>query len=676
MSRFALPRLALLRFIVRLAFSAGICLSVVGAIAAGEQETTAQPLPSAGQSKIFAALDQPTEFDFQELPLADVVNYFKQKHKIEIVLDSGAINDEGVDANQPITQALKNIRLRSALRLVLAQLDLTYVAGDGYLLITSKTEAESKLRFKVYPVHDLVTLDSAFRPVRPKSDERDDSPVLDEVVPIPSFLGGFVAGVRRGDETGDFPGLISMITTTVSPTTWDDVGGPGTISENPNSQAIGVSQTDDVHQEIAVLFTALRRVRDEQIAAAKPVASTAPDEPSEKKHPLKVRAYRLMRGTTNPGKSGWRPPTPLVGDSSPPPDRKAPSKKQEAPEASGAQADAAKAVPAKEAQSPTEAESAKEPESAKDAVPAAGADGKGAPANLKNIKLESLAQTIATLVPEMIEPQSWEPSGEGMIRAVGEAVVVRNTEVVQHRVARLMAELLPDCVPLGFNGAWGPWRDALERDDAVVRLKPSTIGNWPQQAEPRPCDEEARLREALLETCELEFNQIPLIDALRALAKPRQAQLYIDHKALADAGVGTAKPVTCPAKGLSCATALKLLLDELDLVYVIRDEALVITSTTEAEDMLDTKVYPVFDLVARPPNAPTSRRALDFTSLISTITTTIAPTTWDEVGGPGNIKEFTNSGALVISQTAAIHEEIAEYLKALREVGAAQNTSR
>jgi hypothetical protein len=111
------------------------------------------------------------------------------------------------------------------------------------------------------------------------------------------------------------------------------------------------------------------------------------------------------------------------------------------------------------------------------------------------------------------------------------------------------------------------------------------------------------------------------------------------------------------------------MLDELDLTYLIGYEVLVVTSKTEAENMLTTKVYPVFDLVVRPPGAPANRPALDFRSLIEDITSSIAPTTWDEVGGPGAIQGFTNAGAVVVSQTTQVHEEIADFLKALREVG-------
>jgi hypothetical protein len=637
------------RFLARLALSAGICVSFLAATSAAEPETAARPLPSEGQSKILAALNQSTEFDFQQWPLTDVASYFKQKHEIEILLDNKALSNAGVSTDTPISEALKKITLRSALKLLLGQLDLTYVVGDGYLLITSKAEAESKLSFKVYPVEDLVTLDSAFRPARPKPDERDDPSLQSEVI-NPSNFGGLGVGTARRDEAGDFPGLINMITSSVSPTTWDEVGGPGSITANPNSQAIAVSQTDEVHEEIVELLAALRRVRDEQLAAAKPL-EPAPPEVTEKKTRPRVRAYRLMRGTATPTKSGWRPPVQLVGGAGPLGNVQASVKPKDEPKPSGDSA------------------------AGKDAPPVAGAkSNEAAPVKPRDDTLAALAEKMATVVPELIEPGSWQPSGEGMIRAVGEGVVVRHTDEVQRRVATLMAELLPDCVPLGFNGPWGPWNVALPPGIATVRLRPT--GDWPQQAAPRPSGAEAVIHEALLEKCDVEFDQLPLVDAVRPLAKPHLVQVYIDHKALTDAGVGTDTPVTCSVKGLSYKAALKLLLDELDLTYLLRNEVLLITSKTEAENMLTTKVYPVFDLVIRPPHAPANRTGLDFESLINNITTNIAPTTWDEVGGPGAIQSFTNSAALVISQTTEVHEEIAEYLKALRDVGTAQKQER
>jgi hypothetical protein len=99
---------------------------------------------------------------------------------------------------------------------------------------------------------------------------------------------------------------------------------------------------------------------------------------------------------------------------------------------------------------------------------------------------------------------------------------------------------------------------------------------------------------------------------------------------------------------------------------------LVITSKTEAESMLVVKIYPVFDLVVRPLDASPRLPGMDFTALAKSIMGQVAPTTWHAVGGPGEIKEFVNSGALVISQTTAAHEEIAAYLRALRQAARTQ----
>ncbi len=52
--------------------------------------------------------------------------------------------------------------------------------------------------------------------------------------------------------------------------------------------------------------------------------------------------------------------------------------------------------------------------------------------------------------------------------------------------------------------------------------------------------------------------------------------------------------------------------------------------------------------------------------LIDLITSTIKPTTWDEVGGPGSI--MPAAGMLVISQTQEVHEEIEGVLANLRAV--------
>ena len=58
----------------------------------------------------------------------------------------------------------------------------------------------------------------------------------------------------------------------------------------------------------------------------------------------------------------------------------------------------------------------------------------------------------------------------------------------------------------------------------------------------------------------------------------------------------------------------------------------------------------------------------DFDSLIDLIQTTIAPDTWDSVGGPSTIKEYRANLTLVVSTTTDIHEQIADLLASLRRL--------
>jgi len=110
----------------------------------------------SAEQKIFDALDDDTRLEFIETPLDQVVDFLKDQHGINIELDAGELDNVGIGTDVPITRNLKGISLRSALRLMLKDLELTYVIRDEVLLITTPEEAESELVTKVYPVGDLV----------------------------------------------------------------------------------------------------------------------------------------------------------------------------------------------------------------------------------------------------------------------------------------------------------------------------------------------------------------------------------------------------------------------------------------------------------------------------------------------------------------------------------------
>ncbi|HEY2413623.1 MAG TPA: VWA domain-containing protein, partial [Pirellulaceae bacterium] len=108
------------------------------------------------EQRIYTELGKNTTIDVVEMPLKDVVLYLTETHNIPIVLSLKKLEEASVSADTPVTKSLRSITLRSALRLILKELELTYVVRDEVLQITTPEDAESQLITKVYPVGDLV----------------------------------------------------------------------------------------------------------------------------------------------------------------------------------------------------------------------------------------------------------------------------------------------------------------------------------------------------------------------------------------------------------------------------------------------------------------------------------------------------------------------------------------
>src|SRR5213075_2789336 len=108
------------------------------------------------EQRIFNELSKETSVDFVEQPLKDVVMYISELHRIPIVLSLKKLEEASVSADTPVTKTLKGVTLRSALRLILKDLELTYVVRDEVLQITTLEDAQNQMLTKVYPVGDLV----------------------------------------------------------------------------------------------------------------------------------------------------------------------------------------------------------------------------------------------------------------------------------------------------------------------------------------------------------------------------------------------------------------------------------------------------------------------------------------------------------------------------------------
>ena len=266
-------------------------------------ERQSSHLSPAGM-KIQNALNQPVDISFSDTPLSVVMETLGRMTGINVHLDRQGLSAEGVTSDTAVSINLSQpVTLKSALNLMLEELRLSYVIRNEVLLITSEMSRDTNVYQEVYNVADLVIpipdfdtgqsvgLPSAIRDAHntmgfgtnqlrgngpltlangEESSGMGNASVLaqlaaSDMIPgsqgsLPTSIGG-----RGGAAMADFSSLIELITTTIEPDSWEDVGGAGTIKEFRGNLSLVISATQQVHEQIRDLLEQLRRLQDLQI---------------------------------------------------------------------------------------------------------------------------------------------------------------------------------------------------------------------------------------------------------------------------------------------------------------------------------------------------------------------------------------------------------------------------
>lgn len=388
---------------------------------------------SAAHARIRRALDQPVQLHFVDSPLSEVVDFLKTTAAIPIVIDKRALDDVGLGSDTPVTFSVDGITLRSALRLLLHDLELTYVVRDEVLLITTPEAAETEVETRLYGVSEFAQ-------------------ELEPQILVTSPANRYQL-------------LEQVLKTVIAPESWSDVGGVGSIAPFSQWGFLAISQTEESHEQIEAMLATLARARD-----------------AGRRKKLRSGGFPVMRAA---------------------------------------------------------------------------------------------------------ELKAWE-----------------------------------------------------------------------------------RLEPALSSAVTWEFNEAPLSDVAEYMSDQHGVPVLIDVRALDDVGLGTDTPVTVSLSGISLRSALRLMLKELDLTYVAKDEVLMITTPEEAENELAIAVYSVGDFWKTSSPAAVTGPGRQFDSLHNLISTSIAPSTWDDVGGAGSIVQAVPWGLMVVSQTPQVHRQIEGLLSAARRVRA------
>jgi general secretion pathway protein D len=264
---------------------------------------------SPAELEILRRMETKVQPAYRDQPLAAVLDSMAKQAGVSIHLDMVGLEQEAVRSDTPVTLSLDQpISLKSALKLLLQPLHLDYAVRDEVLKVTSPRLVKGDVYAVTYPVADLVLpipnfssdglgITGALREGYSQAALRNALAV--QVGPPPVGVNGNAPGAALDAQVGaaslaqfpgrggmpttgsvpsipfgpptvggtqaDFQSLIDLIQSTIAPDTWQDTGGPGAIRPFETNLSLVVSQTQEVHEEIADLLDQLRRLQDLQV---------------------------------------------------------------------------------------------------------------------------------------------------------------------------------------------------------------------------------------------------------------------------------------------------------------------------------------------------------------------------------------------------------------------------
>jgi hypothetical protein len=119
--------------------------------AASPPSADAQAKSASPADKIRKALDQTLTLDVNEQPLQLAINQLREQTKINFVLDRFVMQQMGMDPDSAqVTVKLKDVKARTALRMILSPYNLSYaIVGDTVLISTDEIAMFKQMRQRV-----------------------------------------------------------------------------------------------------------------------------------------------------------------------------------------------------------------------------------------------------------------------------------------------------------------------------------------------------------------------------------------------------------------------------------------------------------------------------------------------------------------------------------------------
>lgn len=167
----------------------------------------------------------------------------------------------------------------------------------------------------------------------------------------------------------------------------------------------------------------------------------------------------------------------------------------------------------------------------------------------------------------------------------------------------------------------------------------------------------------------VEFVNAPLKDVVEDFRILTGLELVLDEAALEEAGIDLDRPCSIRLEGVSFRSTLALILHQASLVLVVDDGVPLITTERRRAGWIVQRSYTVSDLVMSPDEEEPGWGCVSAESrdtLLRLITSTIAPQSWAEADGTGQIHHNAADNSLSITQSMEVHQEVRALLDALR----------
>lgn len=176
-------------------------------------------------------------------------------------------------------------------------------------------------------------------------------------------------------------------------------------------------------------------------------------------------------------------------------------------------------------------------------------------------------------------------------------------------------------------------------------------------------EKERAILKALNTPYPAEFNDMTFQDVIQYLEKVSGQPILIDKQALAEANVTyDGSKVTFNVRKASLRAILHRVLGDLGLTYIVKDEAIQVTSVAKARETLSARTYYVGDLVAVTdlrfgPVLTQLQMAAQVNQIANLILQTVEPDSWavNGKGGLGTLAFDPVTMSFVARQTAEVH---------------------